>query len=414
MYHIAMNRQYIDKKDIPTDPGIYIFRDKAKRPIYIGRATSLKDRIKSYFSADLLETRGRKIVEMVLKAHSIDFIVTQNVLEAIILEANEIKKYLPAYNTDLKDDKTGLLILITSEDAPRIILMREREYKKYKDAGTLKFAVKEEIGPFGTGSNIKEVLKIIRKIIPFRDEKSKDTNISTFYKSIGLAPEVNSKEEKEIYRQNIEYITKILRGEITQLKIDLEEKMNRLAREQKFEEANRLKKVIFGISHINDLSLIKDKIEVSDIKIEAYDISHTSGSEAVGSVVVYEDGQFEKSKYRKFIIRKSKNDDTANLGEIIFRRFRHKEWEFPDLIVIDGGKSQLNAVTQVLKALRIDIAIVAVTKDENHKAREILAESDIAREFKKKYKKQIISINAESHRFSISFHRQRRNKAYGV
>lgn len=414
MYHIVMNRQYIKNKDIPNHPGIYIFRDKMKRPIYIGRATSLKERIKSYFSADLLETRGRKIVEMVLKAHTIDFIVTQNVLEAIIMEANEIRKYSPAYNTDLKDDKTGLLVLITSENAPRIILMREREYTKNKDANTLRFGVKEEIGPFGSGSNIKEVLRIIRKIIPFKDEKSKDTNVSTFYRSIGLAPEINSEDEQKIYRENIGYISKILKGEINQLKIDLEKKMNELASEQRFEEANRIKKVIFGINHINDLSLIKDKADDSDIRIEAFDISHTGGSEAVGSVVVYENGQFEKSQYRKFIIRKSKNDDTANLGEIIFRRFRHKEWSFPDLIVIDGGKSQLNAVTSILKSLRLDIAIVSVLKDQNHKAREILAHTDSAKELRKQYKKQIISINAESHRFSISFHKKRRSKAFGV
>jgi excinuclease ABC subunit C len=148
----------------------------------------------------------------------------------------------------------------------------------------------------------------------------------------------------------------------------------------------------------------------STFRIEAYDIAHISGKDAVGVMTVVEDGELNKSQYRKFKIGLDKNDDTANLKEVLTRRLNHPEWRLPDLIVVDGGVGQINAAREVLKLRSLEVPVVSVVKDERHKARGIMGELGA----KEKYEKAILLANSEAHRFAIGYHRRLRGKGFRI
>lgn len=419
-----MNITAFKKLKIPDNPGIYIFKDLKNRPIYIGRATSLKDRLKSYFKDDLIETRGPRIVDMVTKAKKIDWQETSSVLEAIILESNLIKKYQPAYNVDEKDNKSSMYVVITDEIWPRVFLMRARDLEQSiidnggednKSSGNRKvsgFKILEKFGPFPNSGLIKEALKILRKLFPFKDKKSFDPRHDSFYKSIGRSPEGNDTEAREKYLKTIEYLILFFEGKQSEIRKRLQEDMDKYVKELKFESANECKKLLYALEHINDISLIKkDKESVlHEFRIEAYDIAHLSGDDVVGAMAVSLNGDNEPGEYRRFKLSQDKNDDVNNLGEILFRRLNHTEWRYPDLIVVDGNDVQFRRTADILKARRIDIPVVAVTKNLSHKAEKIIGREDIV----KKYKKEIISLNAEVHRFAIAYHRKRRGRKFLV
>jgi len=201
-------------------------------------------------------------------------------------------------------------------------------------------------------------------------------------------------------------------GHKTKLISNLNKEMNSLAKEYKFELANKIKKTIFALNHIQDVALIQSdkKSSTEDTKenifrIEAYDVSHLSGTNNIGVMVVMKNNEFIKAEYRKFIIRDSKGSDVGALGEILERRFTHLDWSKPDLIVVDGGSIQLNVAKKVLLKLGKKISVTAVTKDDKHKPKAIIGEEKIVEQ----YKKEILLINNEAHRFAIAFHRQKRN-----
>lgn len=398
---------------LPDNPGIYIFRDYRKRPLYIGRATSLRDRTKSYYANDLIETRGPRIVDMVSKAKYITWEVTQNVLEAIMLESQLIKRYQPIYNVDERDDKSDQYVIFTDEDWPRVFLVRVRDFEKMNTLGTLPYKVKAKFGPFTDSGLIKEVLKILRKLFPYRDLKSNDTRHEAFYKAIGRSPSSQA-DDKELYQKNIENLILFFDNKVKDLKVKLKKEMEEYAKEQKFEQAEQNKKLLYALEHINDITLIKNQKYNSRNKkvfrLEAYDIAHTSGLDVVGCMVVSENGIFNKNEYRKFKISVDRNNDLAGLTELLIRRFNHSEWTFPDIVVVDGGNKQYEVAVNILKARRIDLPVVAVTKNDKHKASSFIGNPDLI----KKHKDVIVAINAEAHRFSLKYHRQRRTKSFGL
>ena len=191
---------------------------------------------------------------------------------------------------------------------------------------------------------------------------------------------------------------------------ELKKKMNDHAKRLEFEEADKVKKTIFSLEHINDVSLIKRDIEEPTTKgyrIEAYDIAHISGTSMVGVMTVVEDSRADISLYRKFVIRSQKGaHDTGALKEVLERRFNHGEWKTPDLIVMDGGVAQQNVAIEVLATRGLSIPVVSVVKDDRHKAREILGAKSaiLGRE------NSILLANSEAHRFAIKFHREKRSK----
>lgn len=412
-----MNSQVFNRTKLPDSPGVYFFK-KGKEILYIGKATSLRDRVRSYSSNDLISTRGPLLVDMVFKADRITFEKTDSVLEAIILEANLIKKYQPKYNTKEKDNKSFNYVVITKEEFPRVLVERGRNLENSDS-----LLIKEKFGPFPNAAQLKEALKIIRKIFPFRDMCKIGQDKPCFNYQIGLCPGVCSGlTSKKEYSKIIKNIQLFFEGKKIKILKNLEKDMTLLAKEQKFEEANKIKKTIFAINHIQDVALVKGDFsgerfdlespkrfnleEEKTFRIEAYDIAHISGSANVGVMVVLEDGEPAKSEYRKFKINNSKQNDVAALKEILERRFTHEEWSFPQVIVIDGGKAQINIARKVLEKFGLDIPVVSVLKNEYHKPKAVMGNKIVS----SKYSNEILLANNEAHRFAIKYHRSLRNK----
>jgi len=407
-----MNIKNLKKFKFPDSPGVYFFL-KGKEILYIGKATSLKDRVKSYFGKDLIETRGPIILDMVFKADKIKVEKTDSVLEALILEAELIKKHQPKYNTKEKSDKSWNYVVITKEETPKVLVKRGKDLDK-----TL-----QRFGPYTNGSQLKEALRIIRRIFPFIDESSSKRANIEFYKQIHLTP-----ENLDEYKQNIKHLKLFLQGKKKQLLRNLKKYMNTLAKEHKFELASVVKKQIFALNHINDVALLKEDSFASTnffslrtakpnsslekistgftLRIEAYDIAHMGGKNMVGVMVVVENGDTNKAEYKKFKIRTQKDaNDTGALKEVLERRLAHSEWPHPALIVVDGGIAQINVARATLGKLELDIPIVSVVKDSRHKAKAILGDKSVG----VKYKKDILLANSEAHRFAIAYHKKMRS-----
>jgi excinuclease ABC subunit C len=416
-----MNSQQVKKTNLPDKPGVYFFK-KGKNILYIGKATSLKDRVRSYFANDLISTRGSRIIDMVTLADKIDFEVTDSVLEALILESSLIKKHAPKYNIKEKDDRSYNFVVITKEEFPRVLLIRGKELKH--NLGLAKdLKISKTFGPFPNGSQLKEALKLVKKLFPYFDTKS-PIQINDFKKArnyklnlqINIYPDIFSgKVSRAEYLQNIKNIELLFNGKKKTILKNLEKQMLEYSKKLEFEKATKIKKTIFALNHIRDISLIKENETYSENvpqnRIESYDIAHLAGTNTVGVMTVMENGELKKSDYRKFIIKTAlKNDDYGALVEVLTRRLNHTEWPLPEIIVVDGGKGQLSVAEKTLKA-KISpenfskIKIVSVVKDDKHKAREILNSENLT----EKNKKEIILLNQDTHRFAIEFHRKKRN-----
>ena len=408
-----MNSQIFKQIKLPKNPGVYLFK-KGKTVLYVGKATSIKDRVKSYFSRDLIATRGPLLVDMVFTADNIEFEATDSVLEALILEAYLIKKLQPKYNTKEKDNKSYNYIIITDEEFPKVLIERGknldlRNKKFIVSAMSANGDIKDIYGPFPHGAMLKEALRIVRKIFPFIDRQSSKKDNYEFYRQLGLTPDKGNVNLKTEYKKTIKHIILFFEGKKKELVKSLENEMNSFAKKQEFEKANKIKKTLYALNHIRDVSLLKR--DMSDVgkalRIETYDVAHLSGTNMVGVMTVIEDGVAEKTEYRKFIIKTVKGaNDPASLKEMFLRRLGHTEWQYPGLIVVDGNEIQSNVVEQTLASLKINIPVVAVVKDEKHKASKILGDKNLILS----YRDQILLANAEAHRFAIAFHRQKRGK----
>ena len=438
-----MNLNFFKKNNLPDKPGVYFFF-KGKEIIYIGKATSLKDRVKSYFGKDLINSRGPILVDMVFQADKIKWQETDSVLEAFILEANLIKKHQPKYNTKEKSDKSFNYACIINDDLPKVIITRGKDLKKFTSSVNI-------FGPYTNSSQLKEALKIIRKIFPFLDDKSK--NYQEFYKQINLIPNLG---EKKKYLNNIKNIKLFFAGKKRSILKNLEREMKDYAKRREFEKAGEIKRQIFSLKHINDVALLKNdtsrrqtvfkgilgrsdgdgqrKFSAENFRgesknslpigflsrIEAYDVAHMNGKNMVGVMTVVLDGEIAKSAYKKFsarggsafggktILGNTRPNDIAALAEILERRFLHTEWSFPDLLVVDGGIAQMNIAEKVLKRMNIRIPIVSVLKNEHHKPKNVLGDRNIIN----KHEKEILLANSEAHRFAINYHKNVRAKNF--
>ncbi len=422
-------------KKLPDEPGVYFFLGPKKEVLYIGKATSLRDRVRSYFAPDIAEVRSQLIANMVAKAKSIDWRQTDSVLEALILEAHLIKNYKPRYNTDEKDDKSWNYVVITDEAYPVIELKRGKELvgvtSKNHPLDTAGqrgdgleggFSPLYTFGPFPHGLQLKEALRLIRKIFPYRDAKCVPCEVQMvkgtkrcrpcFNRSIGLCPGVCTGEVSQAeYRKIIRRIALFFEAKKPTLIKSLERDMKAAAKEERFEDAARLRGQIFALNHIQDVSLIKDEYRSpslargsSNTRIEAYDAAHLRGSAAVGVMTVVEDGSAKPSEYRKFRLRQAAaGDDPGALKEILSRRLGHDEWPLPRLIVVDGATAQIHTAEALLRELGMQIPVVGVVKDEKHRPREIRGDRGLI----KGNEREILLANAEAHRFAIGYHRRR-------
>jgi excinuclease ABC subunit C len=411
-----MQRSDLQKSNLPDVPGVYLFK-KGRAVLYVGKATSLRDRVRSYFDDDLIATRGPRVVDMVTRADRIAYEATPTVLEALVRESALIKKYSPKANVDGKDDKTFLYAVITDEEIPRVLVVRGKDldFKNHTSQGDTLRAI---YGPFPSGAQLREGLRLIRRIFPFFDtpkpvgakSKHQATKIE-FNRQIGQYPRAFDAKE---YRRTIRKVMLFLSGRGKELRVALGKEMKAAAKEERFEDAVEARRELFALDHMQDVSLIKDENRSEHThsrgdtlrRIEAYDTAHLSGTNAIGVMTVIEDGVPIKKEYRAFNIRGvKKNDDIASLKEVLSRRLRHSEWPFPQAIVVDGGKTQKKAAEAVLKEMGVAIPVAAVVKDERHRPREVIAaraagitEADA------------VLANAEAHRFSLSRHRRARSR----
>jgi excinuclease ABC subunit C len=336
-------------------------------------------------------------------AKKIEYIETDSVLEAIILEANLIKKFRPFYNTKEKDDKSFYYVVITEESFPKVLLEREKDLPSILN-------IREKFGPFPNGPAIREGLKIIRRVFPFHDDSSVKKDQFTFYRQLGLAPDSSDELAMRAYNKNIENIILFFKAKKKELIRNLEKQMSSFAKEMRFEEAGKVKQKLFALKHLNDVSLIKkdDLVKkAAGFRVEAYDVSHISGQNMVGVMTVVVDGEVDKNEYRKFRIRGyDKSNDVGALAEIIKRRLGHPEWVYPNLVVVDGSVAQKRRVENIFNELGIKIPVVAVVKDEHHKPKAILGNKKYA----VSHEKEIILANAESHRFALRYHQDKRSQ----
>ncbi|MEX2514935.1 MAG: UvrB/UvrC motif-containing protein [Candidatus Paceibacterota bacterium] len=400
-------------KELPDTPGVYFFKD-GERLLYIGKATSLHDRVRSYFNDDLAQTRSPLIQKMVAEATSVDYQETGSVLEALILERNLIGKKQPPYNTKEKDNKSANFVIFTNETFPQIRIVRERELQTSIDPDE----IEESFGPYPSRRQLESALKIIRKIFPYRDRKctpvkEKGNKKPCFSYQIGLCPGVCTSEiTKKAYADTISNLSLFLEGETDKLRDKLKADMHAAAEAEQFERAQKIKGQIFSLDHIDDVALIEEdtvSADSADLRLEGYDIAHLAADDMVGALVVLEDGYARKEDYRKFNIKGvSGANDPAALAEVVRRRLGHPEWPYPDVFVIDGGKAQRNAVKAELAAAEVDIPVVSVVKDDKHKPKAILGPKSIIHE----HGKEIKIVNSESHRFAQSFHKQKRRKRF--
>ncbi|MBI4093691.1 UvrB/UvrC motif-containing protein [Candidatus Kaiserbacteria bacterium] len=403
-----MQREDLKKFSMPDSPGVYFFK-KGRTILYIGKAASLRDRVRSYFSADLVNGRGSAIVRMVAEANSLSHRKTDSVLEALILEANLIKRHQPPYNVDQKDNKSWNYVVITKEAFPRVLIVRGRElYSSPLAARSLK--PKAIFGPFTQGLALRDAMKMVRRIFPFRDTCAPLVGRPCFNRQIGLCPGMCSGEVSQSeYAQTIRSIRELLSGNFKGLKRRLAREMKAAAAQEDFERAEMLRRQVSALEHVRDVSLIKNDKLVSaggGTRVEAYDIAHTAGQETVGVMTVVDNGEPYKAAYRKFTVKTAKNDDIAALKEVLSRRLNHSEWPLPRVFVVDGGKAQLRAAKAVLDAAGLMIPLAAVTKDEFHRAANLIGDQRMIQA----HERDILLANREAHRFAITWHRSRRRK----
>ncbi len=426
---------FLDKSLIPQRSGVYIFKNGDGKVLYVGKAIDLYHRIASYFN----KNQTLKTANLVSKLQDLETIVVESELEALILEANLIKKYLPPFNVRLTDDKDYLYIGITDEDFPKVITLRRMDLGK----------MKRYWGPFPSGRTVRNTLKQLRKIFSWCSNPSKSlasqgsTFRACFYFHLGLCPGACvGLISKQNYNTIIRNFSKFLDGRKDELVEDLTARMMKTSKEQRFEEAGRIKKILDGINYMTQANrvsaylqnpnFLEDERQLSleqlqkDLKlsklperIEGYDISNIQGKNAVGSMVVLTQGEIDKSQYRKFKIHISgKPNDVGMHKEMMSRRLKHEEWQLPDLIIVDGGRGQARAAQFEIRNLffrrkfekQLEIPLFGLAKK-----REWLypPEGEVVKLSSKSPSLKLLQkLRDESHRFAVSYHRKLRDKIY--
>ena len=447
-----MLEKLIDKiRKFPTEPGIYLFYDKNKELIYVGKATSLRNRVQSYFRG---ARSMRPIEQMMHEVMDIKIKQTDSVLEAVILEANYIKKFLPKYNVDGKDDKSWNYVVVSDDLFPRVYTVRQHELSNQQSQQIQQTQQYKYIfGPY-PGLKTREMMKLLNRLFfisTCKPSSAKATEGKPIYaKNTTNKRHIQNKQSRPcLYRQigqclgvctgeisSREYKSKVilplvtfLRGGKKKLLQSLEIKMNRESRVEHFEEAARLRNQIIALQKIHDIALLNKSFFNEERgtgneerffvkRIEGYDISNLGATGKVGSMVVFNDREAIKSEYRKFKIKTVKGQsDVDSLKEVLRRRVARivtqndeDRWSTPDIILIDGGKPQVNAAMSILKENNLNIPLVGIAKGPERKRNDfIFGVKD--REFIKFVNENqdlLIRVRDEAHRFAITFQRSLR------
>lgn len=403
-------------KTLPAAPGVYFHKDKTGEVIYVGKAAVLKNRVRQYFQNG---PKDPKTAALVAEIEYTDWIVVDTEMDALFLESEMIKRYMPKWNILLRDDKTVSYVRIDmNNEVPYVSFTRTPQ----DDKATY-------VGPFYGKSAVEKAVRILRKIFPYYDKpydgkKSLNTDL-------GLTPGIEiGKCEPKDYKRNLKKLIRYLEGDRKKLLKDLEKTMYNEASEGNYELAAEARDQLAGLKELRKKIVFSDK-EFLDIssdqalkqlqnllklpepprRIEGYDISHQSGTDVVGSMVVFINGASARDQYRKFKLRKQQNNDPESMREVIERRLKHLEdWGRPDLIILDGGEAQINAVADLLNAE--NIPYLAHEKSGDHssllKNHRVLYRDGDSYNFiiaqNEDFVKLMTRIDDEAHRFAITYH----------
>lgn len=403
--------------------------------MYVGKATSLKNRVKSYFlsssaSSVLRRGKGRPVEEMISEITSLEVKQADSALEAAILESIIIKKYQPRYNVLGKDDKSWNFLVITNEEFPKLQAIRQHEYESLKHENTR--TLKHVFGPF-PGLNTKATITLLRKMFLFSTCAPNKCR-PCLYREIGQCLGVCTGEisAKEYSARVIKPLVLFLSGKKKQVIQFFERQMQVASKKENYETAVRLRDQIAQLKRIHDMSILNDSFfkdpnlileGPTQVRIEGYDISNLGATEKVGSMVVFKSSGPVKSDYRKFIVKTVPGQsDVDSLKEVLSRRLSHAEWPFPTIFLIDGGKLQVSAASEVLKRRGVNIPIIGIAKGRKRKRNDLLPEvrhvrfgalgsafttKDILFRWLTVHTTLLISVRDEAHRFAIAFHRSR-------
>lgn len=429
---------------LPSDPGVYFHKDQKGEIIYVGKAAVLKNRVRQYFQ----KSRGRDIKTdaLVAEIHDTDWMVVESELEALFLEAEMVRRYMPRYNILLRDDKSMSYIRIDYDSEYPTVSTTRRPL----DDGARYF------GPYFSAYAVREALKLLRRIFPFATRRANGQTRESLHYHLGLDPGLESgKTTLNEYRANLRKLIAVIEGKKQTIVKDIERDMKRAAKAHDFEAATRLRNQLFSLKSLGKQVIFSDK-EFLDIskdhalgelvdllqlsafprRIEGYDISHMSGTNVVASMVVFTNGVSDKGEYRKFKTKLDHNNDFFNMNETLGRRLSEKNikaWGCPDLILIDGGKGQLDAALQARDereqskipfiglAKREEQIVIhkdksGVTLDETvlHKLGGYKTESDefilVNIPHSTNLVKLLQRIRDESHRFAVSYHSSLKRK----
>lgn len=422
-------------KTLPRSPGVYFHKSSTGEIIYVGKAAVLKSRVKQYFQG--LRDMDIKTRALVVEIHDTDWIETESEIDALFLESEMVKRYMPRYNVLLRDDKSQLFV--------RIDMKSERPYVAFTrnpaDDGA------EYFGPYYNGFAVKKALRYLRKVFPYYTKVPSNGKHLDLDVHLGLSPQPAS--SSSAYKANLRHLIRYLKGERVVLVRELEQDMKVAAKLHDFETAALLRdkvndlrelqrRIMFGdkeflnISKDKALADLRDllRLEKMPFRIEGYDISHMSGTNVVASMVVFTNGVSDRVQYRKFKMRIEHNNDFYNMNETIMRRFSEKNltsWGKPGLVLIDGGKGQLDAALQARDsqnqqivpfiglAKREEQIVIHHTKSGVTLSKEKLHELDgyttITEDFSlinlphsSHIVKLLQRIRDESHRFAVSYH----------
>lgn len=405
---------------LPLRPGVYLFEGNAGEILYIGKAKNVRSRVRSYFAIHARDSRYEKL--MSLRAHlcGVSYIEVASEIEALLLEARLIARFRPRFNTQWRDDKLPLYIQITvGEDYPKLLLTRRETEPK----GVQIF------GPFPSTAIVRGLISQIRRVFPIYTA-THHAQRTCLYCHLGRCPGPTATLDARMYHQTIARLCIFLSGKTHQLLRMLSKEMRAHAQAERFEKAKAVKDLIDGIVYVTQpirhphvymerpqlldeekrecLLNIAQTLSLKSIpkRIEAYDISNIQGASAAGSLVVMKNGEIDKSQYRRFRIRTiAKPNDVGMLKEVLRRRLK-REWDIPDLILVDGGIAQVNIVKHVLSEYDLTIPCVGLAKREET----LVFPGGKMLKLKRRdpVLKALQTLRDEAHRFARAYHHRLR------
>lgn len=424
-------------KNLPSQPGVYFHKDASGAIIYVGKAASLKNRVRQYFHAS--RRRDPKTDALVAEIVDTDWVTVETELDALFVEAEMVRRYMPRYNILLRDDKSSLYVRINYDDPYPSVSFTHRPLDDKA----------HYFGPFFNGGEVKRALRYLRRVFPYSTHTGVIPKRACLQYHLGLCPGIEEhKTPLNEYRTNLRKLMQYLRGEREKVIEKMQSDMQKAAKKQDFEKAAELrnqyyalkalsKQIVFSDKEFLDISKDRGLQGLADLlglkneprRIEGYDISHMQGTDNVASMVVFTNGIPDKANYRKFKMRIPGNNDFAHMHEAISRRCSEKNvkaWGLPDLFLIDGGKGQVAAAIRARDELGIQRPMVGLAKREEeivvhleksqvnvsqielYKQHAIVNESDdflmILLPKDSDIVKLLQRVRDESHRFAVSYH----------